>query len=150
MIKPLYLRDQFRLPPCMSPRQIKKQRAGFVNDYFGEPKLTKETVIFVLPVNQVFSPWTIEYNRCQGEPDWYQQFQAFPSVWDEMCRSPAGRGEVLIDGKKTAQNVIPKCQEYLRMKSSILSDANMVELLDEKAQEQKTKFDNAKGTVRNF
>ena len=27
MIKPLYLRDQFRLPPCMSPRQIKKQRA---------------------------------------------------------------------------------------------------------------------------
>ena len=67
-----------------------------------------------------------------------------------MCRSPAGRGEVLIDGKKTAQNVIPKCQEYLRMKSSILSDANMVELLDEKAQEQKTKFDNAKGTVRNF
>ena len=94
--------------------------------------------------------WTIEYNRCQGEPDWYQQFQAFPSVWDEMCRSPAGRGEVLIDGKKTAQNVIPKCQEYLRMKSSILSDANMVELLDEKAQEQKTKFDNAKGTVRNF
>jgi len=121
MIKPLYLRDQFRLPPCMSPRQIKKQRAGFVNDYFGEPKLTK------------------------GEPDWYQQFQAFPSVWDEMCRSPAGRGEVLIDGKKTAQNVIPKCQEYLRMKSSILSDANMVELLDEKAQEQKTKFDNAKG-----
>ena len=147
MIKPLYLRDQFRLPPCMSPRQIKKQRAGFVNDYFGEPKLTKETVIFVLPVNQVFF---IEYNRCQGEPDWYQQFQAFPSVWDEMCRSPAGRGEVLIDGKKTAQNVIPKCQEYLRMKSSILSDANMVELLDEKAQEQKTKFDNAKGTVRNF
>jgi len=51
MIKPLYLRDQFRLPPCMSPRQIKKQRAGFVNDYFGEPKLTKETVICVLPNN---------------------------------------------------------------------------------------------------
>lgn len=69
-----------------------------------------------------------------------------------MCRSPAGRGDVLIDGKKTAQNVIPKCQEYLRMKSSILSDANMVELLadDEKVKEQKTKFDNAKGTVRNF
>ena len=45
MIKPLYLRDQFRLPPCMSPRQIKKQRKGFVNDYFGEPKLTKDIVI---------------------------------------------------------------------------------------------------------
>jgi len=123
MIKPLYLRDQFRLPPCMSPRQIKKQRAGFVNDYFGEPKLTK------------------------GEPDWYQQFQAFPSVWDEMCRSPAGRGDVHIDGKKTGQKVIPKCQEYLRMKSSILSDNNMVEFLanDDKVQEQKTKFEDAKG-----
>ena len=48
MIKPLYLRDQFRLPPCMSPRQIKKQRAGFVNDYFGEPKLTKDTVVSLL------------------------------------------------------------------------------------------------------
>jgi hypothetical protein len=123
MIKPLYLRDQFRLPPCMSPRQIKKQRAGFVNDYFGEPKLTK------------------------GEPDWYQQFQAFPSVWDEMCRSPAGRGDVHIDGEKTGQKVIPKCQEYLRMKSSILSDNNMVEFLanDDKVQEQKTKFEVAKG-----
>jgi len=123
MIKPLYLRDQFRLPPCMSPRQIKKQRAGFVNDYFGEPKLTK------------------------GEPDWYQQFQAFPSVWDEMCRSPAGRGDVHIDGEKTGQKVIPKCQEYLRMKSSILSDNNMVEFLanDDKVQEQKTKFEGAKG-----
>jgi len=97
MIKPLYLRDQFRLPPCMSPRQIKKQRMGFVNDYFGEPKLTK------------------------GETDWYQQFQAFPSVWDEMCRSPAGKGAVFIDGKKTGQDIIPKCEEYLRMKSSLLS-----------------------------
>lgn len=102
MIKPLYLRDQFRLPPCMSPRQIKKQRKGFVNDYFGEPKITK------------------------GEPDWYQQFQAFPSVWDEMCRSPAGRGKVFIDGVKTDQKPIPKCQEYLRMKSSILSDENLL------------------------
>jgi len=119
MIKPLYLRDQFRLPPCMSPRQIKKQRAGFVNDYFGEPKLTK------------------------GEPDWYQQFQAFPSVWDEMCRSPAGRGEVVIDGKKTDQDIIPKCQEYLRMKSSILTDSNISEELmnNEVVQEQKAEFE---------
>jgi len=127
MVKPLYLRDQFRLPPCMSPRQIKKQRAGFVNDYFGEPKLTK------------------------GEPDWYQQFQAFPSVWDEMCRSPAGRGQVHIDGQKTDQKVIPKCQEYLRMKSSILSDSNMVEYFSQNTvtnntvQEQITKFENAEG-----
>ena len=67
------------------------------------------------------------YNRGQGEPDWYQQFQAFPSVWDELCRSPAGRGEVTIDGKKTRQNIIPKCQEYRRMKSSVLSDENLVE-----------------------
>ena len=68
-----------------------------------------------------------------------------------MCRSPAGRGDVHIDGKKTGQKVIPKCQEYLRMKSSILSDNNMVEFLanDDKVQEQKTKFENAKGTVRN-
>ena len=48
MIKPLYLRDQFRLPPCMSPRQIKKQRMGFVNDYFGEPKLTKDSIFMIL------------------------------------------------------------------------------------------------------
>jgi len=116
MVKPLYLRDQFRLPPCMSPRQIKKQRAGFVNDYFGEPKITK------------------------GEPDWYQQFQAFPSVWDEMCRSPAGRGQVLIDGEQTEQSLIPKCEEFLRMKSSVLSSLPTSLQNDPVATEQKSKM----------
>jgi len=127
MIKPLYLRDQFRLPPCMSPRQIKKQRKGFVNDYFGEPKLTK------------------------GEPDWYQQFQAFPSVWDEMCRSPAGRGNVVIDGVKTRQNIIPKCQEYLQMKSSLLSNETLQNSFAESYENngtvkvQKDEFDKTEG-----
>lgn len=68
-----------------------------------------------------------------------------------MCRSPAGRGEVHIDGEKTDQKVIPKCQEYLRMKSSILSgDSNMTEFLaDDEVEEQKTKFKNVEGTARN-
>ena len=34
MLQPKYLRDQFRLPQCMTPRQIRRQRKGNLPKYF--------------------------------------------------------------------------------------------------------------------
>ena len=80
-----------------------------------------------------------------------------------MCRSPAGRGKVFIDGVETDQKPIPKCQEYLRMKSSILSDENLLNSFPDSVyhindtakkfngilQDQKDELDKTEGTVQN-
>ena len=72
-----------------------------------------------------------------------------------MCRSPAGRGNVVIDGVKTRQNIIPKCQEYLQMKSSLLSNETLQNSFAESYENngtvkvQKDEFDKTEGTVQN-
>lgn len=71
MLQPKYLRDQFRLPQCMTPRQIRRQRKGNLPKYF-----------------DVSGP-------VAGDPNWYPQFQLFPNVWDELCTSPTGRGSAV-------------------------------------------------------
>ena len=65
-IKPNYMRDQWRLPPCLSPKPFKAPKKGFIHKVFGE-----------LP-------------NTSNDPRWYQGFQKYPHVWDDMCESPTG------------------------------------------------------------
>jgi len=65
-IKPNYMRDQWRLPPCLSPKPFKAPKKGFIHKAFGE-----------LP-------------NTSNDPRWYQGFQKYPHVWDDMCESPTG------------------------------------------------------------
>ena len=61
------MRDQWRLPPCMVPKPFKAPKKGFLHKTQGEFDITA------------------------GDPRWYQGFQKYPNVWDEMCKSKAGQ-----------------------------------------------------------
>jgi hypothetical protein len=71
MLQPKYMRDQFRLPQCMTPRQIRRQKKGNLQQYFDVS------------------------GDLSGDPNWYPQFQLFPNVWDELCTSPTGKGSAI-------------------------------------------------------
>merc|ERR1712106_334946 len=72
-IKPNYMRDQWRLPPCMSPKPFKAPKKGFIH-------------------------------KAMGDPRWYQAFQKYPHVWDEMCESPTGQKMKMCLGLKRSFN----------------------------------------------
>ena len=61
------MRDQWRLPPCMSPKPFKAPKKGFIHKVMGS-----------LP-------------GTAADPRWYQGFQKYPHLWDDMCSSPAGQ-----------------------------------------------------------
>ena len=61
------MRDQWRLPPCMSPKPFKAPKKGFIHKAMGELEGT------------------------MADARWYQAFQKYPHVWDDMCESPSGQ-----------------------------------------------------------
>ena len=61
------MRDQWRLPPCMSPKPFKAPKKGFIHKAMGSLQITA------------------------ADPRWYQGFQKYPHIWDDMCRSEAGK-----------------------------------------------------------
>ena len=79
-IKPNYMRDQWRLPPCMSPKPFKAPKRGFIHKAMGELEGT------------------------MADPRWYQAFQKYPHVWDEMCESPTGQKMKMCLGLRRSFN----------------------------------------------
>ena len=61
------MRDQWRLPPCMNPKPFKAPKKGFIHKAMGSLQITA------------------------ADPRWYQGFQKYPHIWDDMCRSESGK-----------------------------------------------------------